>query len=70
MSVSSTIDSSEAVDYVNKQYQDFTRKMENKPNGLPESVPNIKFEESEGIHVGNVIYNIHHHSPKTGKITR
>ncbi|KAL7027119.1 hypothetical protein ACKWTF_005315 [Chironomus riparius] len=68
MSVSSTIDSSEAVEYINRQYKDLTRKLANKPKVLPVSVPNIKFEESEGIHVGNVIYNIHHHSPKTNSI--
>lgn len=70
MSISSTINSSEAYDYVKQQYMDITRKLANKPDDLPVSVPgsvpNIKFEESEGIHVGNVIYNIHHHTPKTG----
>ena len=71
MSVSSTVDSSEAADYAKKQYVDLSRKMANASlpkmaSILPENLPNIKFEESEGIHVGNVIYNIHHHSPKTG----
>ncbi|XP_070502278.1 peptidoglycan recognition protein 3-like [Chironomus tepperi] len=65
MSVSSTVDSSEASNYLKDQYLDLTRRIEKPKNILPEIIPKIRIEESEGIHVGNVIYNIHHHSPKS-----
>ncbi|KAL7027126.1 hypothetical protein ACKWTF_005316 [Chironomus riparius] len=65
MSISSTVDSLEALDYINRQYIDLAIKFGNNSNILAEKIPNLQFDESEGIHVGNVIYNIHHHSKKT-----
>lgn len=68
MSDSSTVDSLEATNYVNQQIMDLNRKLANKSNILPESISNLKIEESEGIHFGNVIYNFHHHLAKTGNL--
>ena len=63
---SSTVDSSEAAADIKQQYEDLRRSMEYDSKVLAETPPNMQIEESEGIHYGNVIYNIHHHSPKSG----
>jgi len=73
MSYSSTVDSSEAAADINQQYADLRRKIANKAIISEPNVPtnvgtNVNFDESEGIHYGDVIYHIHHHSPKSGTV--
>lgn len=67
MSISSTISTLEVGDYVKQQYLDSTPKYGNNSKITTETIPTIQFEESDGIYVGNIIYNIHHH-PKTAGI--
>ena len=62
----STISSSLAVADVLQQYsnlsQAYNKKAESqKPTVLSSNPPNVQFENSDGIHVGDVVYHIHHH---------
>ena len=38
------------------------------PTGVAGSPSNVQFEKSDGIHVGDVVYHIHHHTPEDGMV--
>ncbi|XP_070499637.1 peptidoglycan recognition protein 3-like [Chironomus tepperi] len=63
----STLSSSLAVADIKNQYSNLTQNLNNNlaSNNLIDIKPNssnVQFENSDGIHVGDLVYHIHHHS--------
>jgi len=69
----STVSSSLAAADIMQQYsnlaQNYNKNKEAKKfTELPNNPTKVEFENSDGIHVGDVVYHIHHHSPEDGTL--
>ncbi|XP_070499666.1 peptidoglycan recognition protein 3-like [Chironomus tepperi] len=57
----STVDSVVGVADNAHELRDYNRQLQ-KPVLMANNVTNVKFDNSESIHIGNIVYHIHHHS--------
>lgn len=60
----STVNSMNNVPDVVHQYKDINKYLREKPIFMSNNTTNVRFQNSESIHIGNIVYHIHHHPKK------